>query len=56
MIQGDTGMPGREGSPGLDGNEVHDTLYLFTLYAGGVQMLQHRTKERGYKLTKLSFL
>lgn len=48
MIQGDTGMPGREGSPGLDGNEVHDTLYLFTLYVGGT--------ERGYKLTKLSFL
>lgn len=28
-------MPGREGSPGSDGNEVlHGALYLFTLYAG----------------------
>jgi len=27
-------MPGREGSPGSDGNEVHGAFYLFTLFAG----------------------
>ena len=25
-------MPGREGSPGLDGNEVHGAFYLVTLF------------------------
>ena len=27
-------MPGREGSPGSDGNEVHGVFYLFPLYTG----------------------
>lgn len=34
MIKGDAGMPGREGSPGSDGNEVHGVFYLFVLRAG----------------------
>ena len=49
-------MSGREGSPGLDGNEVNGTFYLFTLYVGGRTDISTRRKRTRNLTHQIMFL